>query len=161
MFFPKPPCLRLSQCWCSQTSDYDVHGDGTCDIPCKGNGDEMCGGDYSISVYSNGGEGGGPAGPADDPSYLGCFADDFGSRVFGVMKIEKSMSMTTEVSGGPPFFQPFGGLFSPAFVCRLSFQQVSDRSPPAPVFSGEGSDLLDDGPDSRTAAEERTAHGRG
>ncbi len=95
---PPPPSRSLSQCWCSQTSDYDAHGDGTCNIPCSGDGGETCGGDYSVSVYSNGGEGGGPAEPTDDSSYLGCFADDDGSRVFGVLKIEKSTGMTTEVN---------------------------------------------------------------
>eukprot|EP00904_Undaria_pinnatifida_P003872 jgi/Undpi1/13486/HiC_scaffold_8.g03145.m1 len=44
------------QCWCGgDRTDYDVHGTTTCTFPCAGNEDEICGGSYAMSVYSNDG----------------------------------------------------------------------------------------------------------
>ena len=45
-----------AECWCGETDDYDKHGASTeCNSRCRGNADEICGGVYKASVYSNGG----------------------------------------------------------------------------------------------------------
>ena len=101
-----PFSLEFSQCWCSSTADYGVHGEGVCDVPCTGDSGEMCGGYYAISVYSrdwDGDDSVDPVGepieePTDDPAYLGCFGDVRGSRTFGLRIVEQSMTMTTEVN---------------------------------------------------------------
>jgi len=87
VFFPLnnpsiPPCPfeKSRQCWCSSAEDYDMHGDGVCDIACTGDSGVMCGGNYAMSVYAN--DGGvdpvdpeKPVEPPTDPSYVGCYAD--------------------------------------------------------------------------------------
>eukprot|EP00903_Cladosiphon_okamuranus_P008203 g7898.t1 len=44
------------ECWCGSTNDYYRHGESTgCTVECTGNADEICGGGYAASVYSNDG----------------------------------------------------------------------------------------------------------
>ncbi|CAB1112590.1 unnamed protein product [Ectocarpus sp. CCAP 1310/34] len=56
-------------------------------MPCSGNSDEICGGSYALSVYSN------------DPDYLGCWSDPHSAetRLFPIL-IDTSDDMTTAVS---------------------------------------------------------------
>ncbi|CAM9363879.1 unnamed protein product [Ectocarpus fasciculatus] len=59
------------QCWCGDhNTEYSANGDGVCDMPCGGDAYDMCGGSYSMDIYSV------------DPSYLGCFSDPADSRIF-------------------------------------------------------------------------------
>ncbi|CAM9382480.1 unnamed protein product, partial [Ectocarpus sp. 8 AP-2014] len=39
------------ECWCGATNGYDDNGFQTCDMPCTGDSDEICGGSYIMSVY--------------------------------------------------------------------------------------------------------------
>ncbi|CAM9507519.1 unnamed protein product [Ectocarpus fasciculatus] len=60
-----------TECWCGDiNAPYSVNGEGTCDMACSGNAEEICGGFYSMDVY------------AKDPSYLGCFSDPADGRIF-------------------------------------------------------------------------------
>ncbi|CAM9135257.1 unnamed protein product, partial [Hapterophycus canaliculatus] len=90
------------QCWCGSNADYDVNGEGLCNILCAGAIDgEYCGGVYAMSVYENDETDNTIAsvdivGPTDT-SFLGCFSDPTDSRVFLVADSSTSSSMTAEL----------------------------------------------------------------
>ena len=89
------------ECWCGSDDEFDRHGPGVCDIPCVGNEDEVCGGDFAISVYPN-------EGAIDDTTvtvetddveddFLGCFGDDQNARIFPVARVLGNPDMTSAV----------------------------------------------------------------
>lgn len=79
-----PPVFSI-QCWCGDNVGYAANGPGVCDMPCSGTSDEICGGSYALSIYSN------------DPLYIGCYvvpADNPDITVMGGVQDD----MTPEVS---------------------------------------------------------------
>ncbi|CAB1114637.1 unnamed protein product [Ectocarpus sp. CCAP 1310/34] len=79
--------FQFNKCWCGDNVGYAINGPGDCAMPCSGNSDEICGGSYALSVYSN------------DPDYLGCWSDPHSAetRLFPIL-IDTSDDMTTAVS---------------------------------------------------------------
>lgn len=53
--------LQGNECWCAgceitereTNTDFDRHGDGTCNTPCAGDPSSVCGGDMAISLYQS------------------------------------------------------------------------------------------------------------
>lgn len=87
---------RRNKCWCGDhNTEYSANGDGVCDMPCGGDAYDMCGGVYSMDIYSI------------DPSYLGCFSDPAGSRIFAWEA--SSNDMTAEASDLPTESVGVGG----------------------------------------------------
>ncbi|CAM9652605.1 unnamed protein product, partial [Sphacelaria rigidula] len=40
------------ECWCGVAGiDYARHGNGICDIPCRGDASIMCGGTFSFEIF--------------------------------------------------------------------------------------------------------------
>ncbi|KAG8829938.1 hypothetical protein FRC17_005763 [Serendipita sp. 399] len=89
--------LEWSQeCFCGHSIPSKVATDGRCDMPCKGNLHELCGGENRINVYKN-------YGPTDLQTYNGwshtdCFVDSVWNRalpeqqyVSGPMTIDKCL----------------------------------------------------------------------
>lgn len=67
---PHPTVTRLCwktrhdtrRCWCAgcdltnfgTNTDYDRHGEGTCNTPCAGDSSTLCGGDNAFSLFNTG-----------------------------------------------------------------------------------------------------------
>lgn len=70
-----------------------------CDMPCKGNREETCGGRDAITVY----ERDGPGGSGGTVGHLGCYRDDGKNRIMNLGST-KSDSITPKVDIRPAFF---------------------------------------------------------
>ncbi len=80
-----------------------MHGDGVCDMACAGDGDEICGGDFSVSVYESDVEAEpvDPAEPSTSFSYIGCYADmPEPDRCFVVALCAVSLSLCVLLGSG-------------------------------------------------------------
>lgn len=42
------------QCWCGDAFDGTRIGQFACNVPCEGNGSQMCGGNQRLAVYKKG-----------------------------------------------------------------------------------------------------------
>lgn len=88
------------QCWCGGETDKDTerHGPSTCEYPCAGHDEQICGGWYAMSLYQYGGSPG-----LDIPEgskYLGCYADRRFQRAMS-FSLASSSEMTHEVIRRP------------------------------------------------------------
>lgn len=107
--------MVLCQCWCGNAQDVpDVHGSATsCNMPCSGDNDQICGGRNALNAYRYTAE------SVPTTGYVGCYKDSKDNRIM----VTKSniIDMTVEVIGLLTL------LIILFFIWRISF---------CPLFSG-------------------------
>ena len=100
-----------SKCWCGEDgADYGQYGESMgCTTPCPGDGDEYCGGSWSMNVYRVGDHTPEPtpaptpnAPTSNTPFHLGCFEDAHprhgGTRIFSKEALTSEDAMSSSVS---------------------------------------------------------------